>query len=131
MLPAVVVDYYFAKKQALGKAAPVTLIEPTPTATPTATPTPTPTSTPTKSATPTPKPSVTATPTPTKSATPTVKPSATPTATPTPTAKTYVVVSGDTLSSIASKFGVTVTALKAANKLTSDLIKLGQKLTIP
>jgi LysM repeat protein len=131
MLPAVVVDYYFAKKQALGKAAPATLIEPTPTATPTATPTPTPTSTPTKSATPTPKPSVTATPTPTKSATPTVKPSATPTATPTPTAKTYVVVSGDTLSSIASKFGVTVTALKAANKLTSDLIKLGQKLTIP
>jgi peptidoglycan endopeptidase LytE len=45
--------------------------------------------------------------------------------------KSYTVVSGDTLSKIAAKFGVTVTALKAANNLTSDIIKLGQKLLIP
>jgi LysM repeat protein len=41
------------------------------------------------------------------------------------------VVSGDTLSKIAAKFGVSVTALKAANKLTTDTIKVGQKLVIP
>jgi len=123
MLPAVSVDYYFAKKQALGKAAPSVLIEATatPTATPTATatPTPTPSGTPTKTATPTPTATKTVTPTPTASATPT------------PTVKTYIVVSGDTLQKIATKFGVTVSALKAANNLTSDIIKIGQKLTIP
>jgi len=115
LLPAVPVDYYFAKKQAIGKAAPAVLVEPTPTPTPTATPTPskTPTSTPT--------PTATKTPVPTKTPTPTPKPSS----------KSYVVVSGDTLSKIAGKFGVSVTALKAANKLTSDTIKLGQKLVIP
>ncbi|MFM6977705.1 MAG: LysM peptidoglycan-binding domain-containing protein [Micrococcales bacterium] len=115
LLPAVNVDYYFAKKQALGKAAPSVLVEPTATPTPTATSTPT--STPTKSATPTP----------TKTATPTK----TPTPSPSATAKTYIVVSGDTLSRIAAKFGVSVTALKTANNLTSDTIKLGQKLVIP
>jgi peptidoglycan endopeptidase LytE len=41
------------------------------------------------------------------------------------------VVSGDTLSRIAARFGVTVNAIKLANKLTSDTIKLGQKLVIP
>jgi LysM repeat protein len=41
------------------------------------------------------------------------------------------VVSGDTLSKIATKFGVTVAAIKTANGLTSDLISVGQKLTIP
>ena len=115
LLPAVAADYYFAKKQALGKAAPATLVEPT------ATPTPTPTVT----ATPAPTATKTASPTPTKTATPTATP------TPTPTAKSYTVVSGDTLSKIASKFGVTVTALKAANSLTSDTIKIGHKLVIP
>ncbi len=113
LLPAVAVDYYFAKKQALGKAAPAVLVEPT--------------------ATPTPTPTVTSTPTPTATKTPTPTPSKTATATPTPTAtaKTYIVVSGDTLQRIATKFGVTVTALKTANKLTSDVIKIGQKLVIP
>lgn len=119
LLPAVNVDYYFAKKQALGKAAPAVLVEPS------ATPTPTPTPTSTKTSTPTPTP----TPTPTK--TPTKAPTPTPTVTPSPAVKTYVVVSGDTLSKIAAKFGVTVNALKSANKLTSDTIKLGQKLVIP
>lgn len=119
LLSAVSVDYYFAKKQALGKAAPAVLVEPTATATPSATPSVTPS----------------ATPTPTRTATPT--PTATRTATPTPTptastgVRTYTVVSGDTLSRIAARFGVTVNAIKLANNLTSDTIKLGQKLVIP
>lgn len=43
----------------------------------------------------------------------------------------YTVVSGDSLSRIAKKNGVTVAALKAANGLKSDSIRVGQKLTIP
>lgn len=70
------------------------------------------------------------TPTPSPTVTPTPKPT-TPAPTPTPTAKSYTVVSGDTLSKIATKFGVTVAALKQANGLTSDLIGIGQKLVIP
>jgi LysM repeat protein len=119
LLPAVSVDYYFAKKQSLGKAAPTVLVEPT------ATPTPTPTVT----STATPTPTKTPTPTPTPSKSPSKAP--TPAPTPTSTVKTYIVVNGDTLSKIASKFGITVNALKAANKLTGDTIKLGQKLVIP
>jgi cell division septation protein DedD len=121
LLPAVSVDYYFARKQALGKAAPAVLVEPT--ATPSANPTAT--------ATPTPKPSTSATPTKAPTATPTPTKSPTPTPSQTVVVKSYTVVSGDTLSKIAAKFGVTVTALKAANNLTSDIIKLGQKLLIP
>lgn len=44
----------------------------------------------------------------------------------------YVVVSyGDTLSSIAQKYKVSVQAIKKANGLTSDNIYVGQKLKIP
>lgn len=43
----------------------------------------------------------------------------------------YVVVSGDSLSKIAVKRGTTVKAIKEANKLQSDVIRIGQKLTIP
>lgn len=43
----------------------------------------------------------------------------------------YTVVSGDTLSLIAKKFNVTVDGIKSANKLSSDVIYVGQKLTIP
>ena len=43
----------------------------------------------------------------------------------------YVVQRGDTLYSIANKFNVTVAELKAANKLTSNLLNVGQRLTIP
>ncbi len=43
----------------------------------------------------------------------------------------YVVASGDTLTSIARKNGTTVAAIKKANSLASDVIGLGQKLTIP
>lgn len=44
---------------------------------------------------------------------------------------TYTVQSGDTLTKIARRFGVTVRALRAANNLTTDRIKVGQKLKIP
>lgn len=119
LLPAVAVDAFFASKLPVGAAAPATLIEPTPTPTPTSTATvsPTPTPTPTKSPTPTP--------------TSTKSPTATPTPTPSSTSFYYTVVSGDTLSSIAARFKRTVSAIRTANKLTSDTIKIGQKLLIP
>jgi LysM repeat protein len=43
----------------------------------------------------------------------------------------YIVQWGDTLFSIANRFGTTVEALMAANGLTSPLIYVGQRLTIP
>lgn len=46
-------------------------------------------------------------------------------------AATYRVRAGDTLGSIASRHGVSVAALKQANRLGSDRILVGQKLTIP
>jgi murein DD-endopeptidase MepM/ murein hydrolase activator NlpD len=47
--------------------------------------------------------------------------------------RTYAVVKGDTLASIARRFKVTVAALVSANRLTSESVKLkiGQKLVIP
>ena len=45
--------------------------------------------------------------------------------------QTYTVQSGDTLYEIASRFGTTVSALKSANNLTSDMIRVGQVLNIP
>ena len=43
----------------------------------------------------------------------------------------YTVVKGDTLSAIARKKGSSVAKIKAANGLSSDLIRLGQSLKIP
>jgi LysM repeat protein len=44
----------------------------------------------------------------------------------------YKVVSGDTLGAIATKFGVTVARIQAANSLgTSTTIRIGQILKIP
>ncbi|WP_456277487.1 LysM peptidoglycan-binding domain-containing protein [Bacillus sp. AK128] len=63
-----------------------------------------------------------------------------PVAEPTPTApatpdqqstQIYTVVSGDSLSLIAKRYNVTVDAIKSANQLTTDVIFIGQKLTIP
>lgn len=43
---------------------------------------------------------------------------------------TYVVQPGDTLSKIARRRGVTVAELKSSNKLKSDVLRIGQKLTV-
>ncbi len=45
--------------------------------------------------------------------------------------ETYTVKSGDTLTKIAKTHGTTVKAIEAANNLTTDHIKVGQKLNIP
>lgn len=52
-------------------------------------------------------------------------------ATPTPTQVLYTVRTGDTLSSIALRFGVTVEAIQSLNNLDSTLIYVGQVLQIP
>ncbi len=46
-------------------------------------------------------------------------------------ANTYAVKSGDTLGSIARKQGTTVAALRTANNLSGDALRIGQKLVIP
>ena len=54
--------------------------------------------------------------------------------TPAPTATTetvYVVKSGDTLTKIAKDHGTTVKAIRAANDLKTDKIKVGEKLKVP
>jgi LysM repeat protein len=47
------------------------------------------------------------------------------------TSQSYKVRRGDSLWTIAKKFGVTVVELKQANGLRSSTIRVGQKLTIP
>lgn len=44
---------------------------------------------------------------------------------------THVVKSGESLSVLAKRYNVTVKQLKSANKLTSNVVRIGQKLTIP
>lgn len=46
-------------------------------------------------------------------------------------AQTHTVGSGDTLSQLAKKYGITVADIKKANNLKGDKIKIGQKLKIP
>jgi LysM repeat protein len=46
-------------------------------------------------------------------------------------ANTYEVKSGDTLGSIARRHGTTVAGLRAANNLSGDNLRVGQKLVIP
>jgi LysM repeat protein len=122
---AALVGPYFLSKIPTGKTAGVSvsvdrfnveppIVLPEPSASPTAAPTATPS--PSASPTTSPKPSVSASPKPTATAKP----------------KTYTVQSGDLLSKIAAKFGVTTTALMTANKITNaNLIKVGQVLVIP
>lgn len=43
----------------------------------------------------------------------------------------YIVMNGDTLSKIATKFEVSVQTIKWANDMTSDLVKPGQELEVP
>jgi len=54
-----------------------------------------------------------------------------PPGTPLETEGIYTVVAGDTLFSIANRFNTTVEAIKTANKLTSNIISIGQQLRIP
>ena len=68
---------------------------------------------------------------PTETVTFTPVPLQTSTILPSPTFQVYVVKQGDTLSSIAYAFGISVEALKSANALPSDLIYLDQQLFIP
>ena len=85
----------------------------------------------------TPRPTITAAPAVVPSPSAAVAASATPsgaveaaTATPGST-KTYVVKNGDTLYGIASVYGTTVQVIKNLNGLTSNSLKVGQKLKIP
>ncbi len=94
---------------------------PTPTALPTFTPLPTfpPTASPTATVTPT------ATPSPSPTAT------ATPEVTATPAALVHVVQQGEVLLEIANRYGVSVEAIRQANNLTDDFLRVGQELIIP
>lgn len=120
--------------QAAIEPTPTVVIEPIVTVTPTvemAEPTSLPETSPTSELTATPAPTETPTPLP---PTPTFTP-APPTATPTRSATgrtTYRVQSGDTLSTIATKYGITWEALAAANGLNSrSVLRIGQELVIP
>jgi LysM repeat protein len=70
---------------------------------------------------------------PTPTATPTPEPSATQAAAPSQLSGTveHSVTAGETLLSIALDYGVTVEEIRAANNLTGELIRIGDKLTIP
>jgi N-acetylmuramoyl-L-alanine amidase len=43
----------------------------------------------------------------------------------------HVITSGDTLSGIAERYNVSTAAIRAANKLSTDKIRIGQTLSIP
>lgn len=58
-------------------------------------------------------------------------PAAVPEPAPRRTAARYTVRSGDTLSTIAARVGVSVAALQAANGLTGSVIRAGQTLRVP
>ena len=95
-----------------------------PASTPSPTPSPSATAVATESVAPTPSPSPTSVPTPV--------PTVAPTPTPAPTPRTYVVQSGDTLTTIAAQFGTTAQAIAAANGITvSTVINVGDVLIIP
>jgi LysM repeat protein len=43
----------------------------------------------------------------------------------------YVIARGDTLSDIAQRYNVSTSAIRAANRLNGDRIRVGQTLSIP
>lgn len=63
-------------------------------------------------------------------AAPAATPTPTPTATPAPF-ENYTVVAGDVMSRIAVRFGTTAAAIRTANNLTNDDVRIGQVLRIP
>lgn len=74
------------------------------------------------------------TPDPSASQIPTPQPTASEARTPTaaPTSRIHVVVRGETLSSIAARYGVTIEAIQDANQIADpSLIQVGQRLVIP
>lgn len=81
-----------------------------------------PTSLPT--ATPLPMPMFTFTP-------PPASPTLSPTAVPFQRYSIHVVVAGETINTIARQYGISVDAIRAANRMTSDEIRLAQQLLIP
>lgn len=87
-----------------------------------------PTRVPTQTPTTTPTPTPTRTPTPTNTSTPVPPPTITPTSE--PQAIVYVVRPGDTLFSIARRYGVTVQTLVQANNVDPNAIYVGQTLKI-
>ena len=107
------------------------MVQPTPLPAATTTPTVLPTSAPTVAPILTAEPtqasteSVTSTPVPTSTPAPTITPS------PTPAFILHTVRWGDTLYSLARRYGTTVEAIRAANGLRSDRIRIGQTLKIP
>lgn len=82
-----------------------------------------------------PEPTIVAAPTrtPASTSTPGTTPSGTATATPSAggSETTYTVVAGDAMSLIAQRFGVTAAAIRAANNLPNDDVRIGQVLRIP
>ena len=116
---------------------------PAPTPAPTAAPTPMPTPKPTPKPTPEPTPAPTPTLTPQPTPIPTPEPTATPTPTGTPAQTTppgrpgpgqfaYMVRSGETLTILADRFGVTVNAIVALNGIKDkNMIITGTTLLIP
>jgi LysM repeat protein len=97
--------------------------------------TPSATASPMPSPTASPPPTATASPSPVATPAPTVTPAPTPapTAVPTPVPpRTYTVARGDTLGSIAQRFGTSPTAIQEANGIEDpDEIFIGQVLVIP
>ena len=66
------------------------------------------------------------------SAAPSSPPSGTPSPSPITTNRTHVVLPGETLSSIAARYGVTLKAIELANHITDpNLIHAGERLIIP
>ena len=43
----------------------------------------------------------------------------------------HVISRGDTLSEIAERYNVSMSAIKSANKLSGNTVRVGQRLTIP
>lgn len=59
------------------------------------------------------------------------KPEPKPAPKPAPKSRIHKVVKGDTLFSVAKRYGVTVDAIKKANNKKNDALRIGERLTIP